>query len=178
MRPSYLGPVVVAQRGTPAHPTYLNELPPLLSCVRSLLPIDMTLDWANPYNVDCLPDDAGNYTNPVCGHFALQGTGSDRLPYPWRRVPPACSDGGPDSWFTQGNVESLAQAFSGNTLDYPNGQEEATIWFHPHGFGITRLNVFAGMAGVYPSMAGQSAAYHHAGVPAARHPPHYPGQKL
>ena len=27
VRPSYLGPVVVAQRGVPAHPTYLNELP-------------------------------------------------------------------------------------------------------------------------------------------------------
>ena len=27
VRPSYLGPVVVAQRRLPAHPTYLNELP-------------------------------------------------------------------------------------------------------------------------------------------------------
>lgn len=27
VRPSFLGPVVVAKRGTPAHPTYLNELP-------------------------------------------------------------------------------------------------------------------------------------------------------
>ena len=80
-------------------------------------------------------------------------------------VPPA-SDGGPDSWFTQGNA-TTGIGFSGNTLDYPNGQEEATIWFHPHGFGITRLNVFAGMAGVYAIMdaASKCASCHHAGIP-------------
>ena len=57
-------------------------------------------------------------------------------------------DGGPDAWFTQGNGIT-GMGFPGNTFTYMNGQEEATIWFHPHGFGITRLNVYAGMAGVY-----------------------------
>ena len=32
---------------------------------------------------------------------------------------------------------------------YPNTQEASPIWFHDHVLGITRLNVFAGLAGAY-----------------------------
>jgi spore coat protein A, manganese oxidase len=32
---------------------------------------------------------------------------------------------------------------------YPNGQPASLIWFHDHGLGTTRLNVFAGLAGAY-----------------------------
>lgn len=150
VRPSYLGPVVIAQRGVPAFPTYTNALPVYpAGNVQALLPIDMTLDWANPTNIDCLPDPiTGNYTNPACGTLPYTGLLPDSVHIHGGEVPPA-SDGGPDSWFTQGNSVT-GIGFSGNTLTYPNGQEEATIWFHPHGFGITRLNVYAGMAGAYP----------------------------
>ena len=156
IRPSYLGPVVVAERGVPASPTYLNELPDASIgggfVQNNLLPIDMTLDWANPDGIDCAVDPVtGNYTNPQCGLLPYSGPLPDSVHIHGGEVP-AASDGGPDSWFTQtatpgGVITGIG--YSGNTLLYPNGQEEATIWFHPHGFGITRLNVFAGMAGVY-----------------------------
>ncbi len=29
-------------------------------------------------------------------------------------------------------------------------QQESTIWFHDHALGITRLNVYAGLAGLMP----------------------------
>ena len=32
---------------------------------------------------------------------------------------------------------------------YPTRQQAGTIWFHDHALGATRLNVFAGMAGLY-----------------------------
>jgi FtsP/CotA-like multicopper oxidase with cupredoxin domain len=32
---------------------------------------------------------------------------------------------------------------------YPNGQQAAPIWYHDHALGITRLNVYMGMAGFY-----------------------------
>ena len=32
---------------------------------------------------------------------------------------------------------------------YPNTQEGATLWFHDHALGVTRLNVYAGLAGFY-----------------------------
>ena len=33
--------------------------------------------------------------------------------------------------------------------DYPNTQEAATLWYHDHALGVTRLNVYAGLAGFY-----------------------------
>ena len=33
--------------------------------------------------------------------------------------------------------------------EYPNGQLPATLWYHDHAFGITRLNVMMGLAGFY-----------------------------
>ena len=32
---------------------------------------------------------------------------------------------------------------------YDNSQEAATLWYHDHALGITRLNVYAGMAAPY-----------------------------
>jgi len=33
--------------------------------------------------------------------------------------------------------------------DYPNGQQAGTLWYHDHALGITRLNVYMGLAGLY-----------------------------
>lgn len=149
VRPSYLGPVVVAQRGVVTNPTYTNELPlGAASMVQQILPVDQTLDWANPEGVNCAPDALGNYTNPICGILPYLGPLPDGVHIHGAEVA-AAFDGGPDAWFTQGNAQT-GPGFPGNTFTYHNGQQEATIWFHPHGLGITRLNVFAGMAGVYP----------------------------
>jgi FtsP/CotA-like multicopper oxidase with cupredoxin domain len=58
------------------------------------------------------------------------------------------SDGGPDSWFTPDNTKT-GHAFNNNPYVYPNTQEAATLWFHDHALGVTRLNVYAGLAGFY-----------------------------
>jgi len=50
------------------------------------------------------------------------------------------SDGLPESWFTPG-----ASAL----YKYPNNQQAATLWYHDHAVGITRLNVYAGLSGLY-----------------------------
>ena len=52
----------------------------------------------------------------------------------------ADSDGMPEKWFTPG---------SSALYRYPNGQQAATLWYHDHAVGITRLNVYAGLAGFY-----------------------------
>jgi len=33
--------------------------------------------------------------------------------------------------------------------EYPNGQQAATLWYHDHSLGLTRLNVYLGLAGTY-----------------------------
>ena len=32
---------------------------------------------------------------------------------------------------------------------YPNQQEATTLWYHPHDDGLTRINVYTGLAGYY-----------------------------
>ena len=66
------------------------------------------------------------------------------------------SDGGPYAWFTPEYELTGKGWLSGNKggvtkiLHYPNTQEAATIWYHEHSqLGLTRVNVYAGMAGFY-----------------------------
>ncbi len=49
-------------------------------------------------------------------------------------------DGGPFSWFLPGQSR---------IFEYDNVQQAATIWYHDHAMGITRLNVVAGLAGFF-----------------------------
>jgi spore coat protein A, manganese oxidase len=51
------------------------------------------------------------------------------------------SDGDPETAFPPGQSSTL--------YTYPNDQPAATIWYHDHALGITRLNVMMGLAGFY-----------------------------
>ena len=53
---------------------------------------------------------------------------------------PAKSDGFPEDWYTPGHSA---------LYHYPNGQDAATLWYHDHAMGITRLNIYAGLFGAY-----------------------------
>jgi len=62
------------------------------------------------------------------------------------------SDGGPHAWFTPGYALTGKgwEMGVGPVLTYPNKQEAATLWYHEHSqLGLTRINVYAGMAGFY-----------------------------
>jgi spore coat protein A len=52
----------------------------------------------------------------------------------------ADSDGYPEDAFLPGGHEKY---------EYPNGQQAGTLWYHDHALGITRLNVYMGLAGLY-----------------------------
>jgi len=53
---------------------------------------------------------------------------------------PAGADGYPEDWYTSGHSA---------LYHYPNGQDAATLWYHDHAMGITRLNVYAGLVGAF-----------------------------
>jgi spore coat protein A len=55
------------------------------------------------------------------------------------KAPPA-SDGYPDNWHVPGKSA---------ICHYPNRQDSAMLWYHDHALGINRLNVFAGLLGVF-----------------------------
>jgi spore coat protein A len=53
---------------------------------------------------------------------------------------PAAVDGQPEYTILPGESD---------VYEYPNNQDAATLWYHDHALGITRLNVYGGMAGFY-----------------------------
>lgn len=68
---------------------------------------------------------------------------------------PWTSDGGPKAWYTgpffgkNGKTVIYDGYNNGDTYDYPNNQYASTLWYHDHAMGITRLNVYAGLAGFW-----------------------------
>src|SRR6516165_10893222 len=59
-------------------------------------------------------------------------------------------DGIPDAWFTPGSPPTeTGPGFFGTTFEYANDQRATTLWYHDHANGVTRLNVYAGLAGFY-----------------------------
>jgi spore coat protein A, manganese oxidase len=61
----------------------------------------------------------------------------------------AAYDGTPEQWFTDTQPGDVGPDFVTDTYTYSNDQRAATIWYHDHALGYTRLNVYAGMAGFY-----------------------------
>jgi spore coat protein A len=53
---------------------------------------------------------------------------------------PAASDGYPENWYEPGRS---------SVCHYPNQQEPAALWYHDHTMGINRLNIYAGLIGMY-----------------------------
>lgn len=58
------------------------------------------------------------------------------------------SDGYPEAWYTK-DYEEVGPFFKQKVYEYKNQQRGTTLWYHDHAMGITRLNVYAGLAGMY-----------------------------
>lgn len=61
---------------------------------------------------------------------------------------PPDSDGYPEAWFTR-DFKEKGPYFEKEVYHYPNKQRGALLWYHDHAMAITRLNVYAGLAGMY-----------------------------
>ncbi|HMB06504.1 MAG TPA: multicopper oxidase [Isosphaeraceae bacterium] len=141
-----------------------------------LLPVDQTLHWANPPGEPGppmsglpaphrAPDQPGMSQRPYRGpvpivthvHGAHTTDDSDGYPEAWYL--PAASNL-PHDYFPVGSryhyFQYLFLARHGvywepgtATYQYPNTQRATTLWYHDHSLGMTRANVYAGLAGFY-----------------------------
>ncbi len=127
---SYPGPSILARQNTPIDIIWENKLLNGFTPLPHLLPIDPTIEWALSGVADW--KDKGV---PIVTH--LHGGHTE-----------SASDGLPDAWFTP-NFVLKGAGFKKQTLHYSNDQEAAALWYHDHAMGITRLNVYAGLAGYY-----------------------------
>jgi spore coat protein A len=64
---------------------------------------------------------------------------------------PAESDGYPEDWYVPGQSRLYY---------YPNQQDAALLWYHDHAMGINRLNIYAGLFGLYIVRDPVEAALH------------------
>ncbi|MBM4108310.1 MAG: DNRLRE domain-containing protein [Phycisphaerae bacterium] len=118
---SYPGPTILARRGLPVTVTWTNDL-------RDLATGQLRTRHVLPVDL-CLhgPNMRGDLPVVVThlhgGHV------------------PADSDGYPEAVIAPGESSAL--------YTYPNNQPAGTIWYHDHAMGITRLNVYMGLAGFY-----------------------------
>ncbi|ELY93768.1 hypothetical protein C480_19674 [Natrialba aegyptia DSM 13077] len=118
----YPGPTIEAEQGEPISVRWKNKLPD-----EHLLPEDPTI------HSDIVPYD----TTGVRIVTHLHGGNVE-----------AESDGHAQAWFTR-DFQETGPAFEKKDYYYVNEQPPATLWYHDHSLGITRLNVYAGLAGFY-----------------------------
>ena len=116
---SWPSSTIVAVKGQPIEVTYVNNLPAGGGGNRG----------NNLLEVDTCahgPNDWGNSKRVVThlhgGHL------------------PARFDGQPEYHILPGETD---------VYQYPNNQDAGSLWYHDHALGITRLNVYGGMAGFY-----------------------------
>jgi len=160
-----------ARTGTPVQVTWINTI-----TSNYMFPIDPTLHWANPNNIpmDTAMTQAMNGLAPPYppGYngipYTLPGTTTVTNPNGWNAQAPvplvthlhggevlSDYDGGPEQWFTQSGPQGAdyrsvpGAPLNGATYEYPNMQQPATLWYHDHALGVTRINVMSGLAGFY-----------------------------
>ncbi len=116
---TYPGPTIVVQKDERVKVKWENKLP-----LRHLLPVDHTL-----HGTMDTPD--------VRTVVHLHGANVD-----------AESDGHPEAWFSRNN-KFVGHKYTREIYEYTNHQAGATLWYHDHAIGATRLNVYSGLAGFY-----------------------------
>ncbi len=139
--PLYPGVSIEAQRGRATTVTYENLLPVSGSHVQQYITVDQTIHWADPLG-EMLKWMNNGEAPPYVGPPPV-------VPHLHGGEVPSQFDGGPLAWFTPGSNPVLGKGFTSNPYVYPNEQEAATLWFHDHALGATRLNVYAGLAAFY-----------------------------
>ena len=115
----YPGPTIEAQSGIPLAVNWSSKLP-----TTHFLPVDHTIHGA------------GTDVPDVRAVVHLHG----------HKVLPE-SDGYPEAWFTSDG--RVGPDFQPSPYVYPNDQAATMQWYHDHALGVTRLNVYAGLAGMY-----------------------------
>ncbi len=134
---TYPGRTFVAMKDSPVTVKWQNNL----ILTSHLLPVDTTLAWA--LGADHRDADG----NPVSGSTFEGAGGIPAVAHLHGGHNESDSDGLPEQWWTPGGYTGLD--YIKDLYTYHNNQQAATLWYHDHALGITRLNVYAGLAGFY-----------------------------
>ncbi|MBI1950151.1 MAG: multicopper oxidase domain-containing protein [Acidobacteria bacterium] len=121
------GPVIVARTGEPVTVNWINDIRDLANGVprrdSHYLEVDVQKDGAGDVCIMGAEARAKTVAHLHGGHV------------------PASFDGYPEDTYLPGDPPV--------PYTYPNNQQASYLWFHDHALGITRLNVYMGLAGAY-----------------------------
>ena len=158
------GPSFEAMRGIPSVVKWINNIDS-----DYMFAIDPTLHWANPNGIP-MPGETDAPESPFPAYPpGFDGTyDATTNPYSYNAQNPAALvphlhggevsskyDGGPTAWWTNSGTQGSTYNTLYNTASnaavyyYPNEQPSATLWYHDHALGLTRINVMSGLAGFY-----------------------------
>src|SRR3954453_14241386 len=129
---TFPGPTIEAERGHPVAVEWRNELDGPLPVVVTVAP---EAAGADGVPVQCVPGLSGGVPDrnapALAGHTVVHLHGG---------LTPAAYDGWAENLFAPGQTA---------VFHYPMDQRAALLWYHDHVMGVTKLDVFAGLAGLW-----------------------------
>ena len=132
------GPTIEVARGQHVQIEWVNAIPA-----------------AQPYPITAVTAPDGSQNEPGRSGRPANLTVA-RLP-PWTVVH---LHGGRTAAGSDGWTENACLSGQFTTSDYANDQQATLLWYHDHAMGITRFNVYAGLAGLYIIRDAEEAALH------------------
>jgi spore coat protein A len=132
------GPIIEVSRGQRLQVEWINALP-----------------QAEPYPITAVTAPDGSQNEP--GRSGRPSNSTVATLPPWTVVH---LHGGRTIANSDGWTENGALSGQITTSDYTNDQQATLLWYHDHAMGITRFNVYTGLAGLYIIRDAEEAALH------------------
>ena len=132
------GPIIEVWRGQHVQIEWINALPS---------------DQPYPITAVTAPDETQNEP----GRSGRPANATVASLQPWTVVH---LHGGRTAAVSDGWTENASLSGQVTTSDYANDQQATLLWYHDHAMGITRFNVYAGLAGLYLIRDAEEAALH------------------
>jgi FtsP/CotA-like multicopper oxidase with cupredoxin domain len=126
------GPTIEAERGQPVTVEWRNELDGMFPVVATVAPTAVDADGVP---VQCVPGLSGG--RPEAEVARLTGNTVVHL---HGGLTPASYDGWAENLFAPGQPA---------VFHYPMNQRAALLWYHDHVMGVTKYDVYAGLAGLW-----------------------------
>ncbi len=132
------GPTIEVSRGQRLQVEWINALP---------------VDQPYPITAVTAPD--GSQNEPGRGGRPANQTVATLPPWTVVHLHGGRTIANSDGWTENGSLSGQS-----TTSDYTNDQQATLLWYHDHAMGITRFNVYTGLAGLYVIRDAEEAALH------------------
>jgi len=153
---SWPGKTIEVHRDTPVWVLWMNQLTRRYTPLPHLLPLDTSMHWC--------------YSLHGYQQYSVEENGVPLVPHLHGGHTKSKFDGNPEYFFSPDWLVR-GPRWTRFMYKYHNDQQAGCLWYHDHALGITRLNVYAGLAGFYIIRDDEDTGRHGnpLGLPAEQH---------